>query len=50
VNYLTQQSTNNIFFDALMLGIQDEVFLLELTSMQVINASQSDLAPQKRIS
>ncbi len=41
MNYLSQQSTNNILFDALMSGIRDEAFLLELASMQLIYASQS---------
>jgi len=41
VNYLAQQSASNIFFDVLMSGIQDEAFLLDAASMQLINASQS---------
>ncbi len=41
MNYLAQQSAKNILFDVLMLGIQDQAFLLNATTMQLINASQS---------
>lgn len=41
MNYLAQQSASNILFDVLMSGIQDEAFLLDAASMQLINASQS---------
>jgi two-component system, NarL family, sensor histidine kinase UhpB len=40
VNYLAQQSTNNILFDVLMLGIQEQAFLLDVSSMQLVSASQ----------
>ncbi len=41
MNDLVQQSANNLLFDVLMRGIQDKAFLLDATSMQLIDASQS---------
>lgn len=41
MNSLVQQSNNNILFDVLMAGIQDQAFLLDAASMQLIHASQS---------
>lgn len=38
---MTAESVNNLFFDGLMLGIQDQAFLLDATSMQLVRASQS---------
>lgn len=38
---MTQQSEKNVFFDALMLGMSDEAFLLDTASLHLVNASKS---------
>ena len=38
---LTQQPDKNVLFDALMLGVTDQAFLLDAETMQVLEASQS---------
>lgn len=39
--YLTQELDKIVFFDAVMQGISEQAFLLDATSMQLVNASES---------
>lgn len=41
MNELSQQLENNILFDALMRGVSDEAFLLEVDTMHLVNVSES---------
>lgn len=38
---MTQEPEKKVFFDALMQGMSDQAFLLDATSMQLVNASDS---------